>query len=143
MRILLDTSYLYGLMSAPGKLSDAERQFLANPSVHMHVSAVSIWEMRLKNAARYRSGVRKSSFDPNAVLAVLEGQDVTFIPMTMQHAARKLDVPLSHHDPFDEMLLVQAQEEGLKLLTGDGMLVGHPLAMTVSGSEDPIQVEHM
>ncbi len=113
-------------------MSDAERQFLASPSVHMFVSAVSIREMRLKFAARYRSGERKSSLDPKAALTVLEGQDVTFIPMTMRHAAQELDVPLSHHDAFDEMLLAQAQEEGLKLLTADGKLLGHPLAMTVS-----------
>ncbi len=39
-----------------------------------------------------------------------------------------LKIPLDHKDPFDELLLVQAQEEDLKLLTADKMLVGHPLA---------------
>lgn len=133
MRVLLDTSYLYDLMVAPGKLLDAERLFLGGRTVRLHVSAVSIWEMRMKHDARYRSGERKSPFDPNAVLTVLEGQEVVFVPMTMRHAAQALDVPLGHRDPFDELLLVQAQEEGLHLLTADRLLAGHPLAITVDG----------
>ena len=47
MRILLDTSYLYDLMEAPGKFSDAERQFFAEQEARIYVSAVSVWEMRL------------------------------------------------------------------------------------------------
>ena len=133
MRILLDTSYLYDLMMAPGKLLDAERRFLGGPAARLHVSAVSIWEMRLKHGARYRSGVRKSPFDPNAVLTLLEDQEVVFVPMTMRHAARTPDVPLTHRDPFDELLLVQAQEEGLQLLTADHLLADHPLTITVGG----------
>ena len=133
MKVLLDTSYLYDLMMAPGKFLDVERRFLGGPAVRLHVSAVSIWEMRLKHDARYRSGARKSPFDPNAVLTVLEDQEVVFVPMTIRHAARALDVPLSHRDPFDELLLVQAQEEGLQLLTADRLLADHPLTISVRG----------
>lgn len=131
LKILLDTSYLYDLMMAPGKFLDAERRFLGGLAAPLHVSAVSVWEMRLKHNARYRSGARKNPFDPNAVLEVLEGQDVVFLPMTMRHAARALDVPLSNRDPFDELLLVQAQEEGLRLLTTDRQLAGHPFSITI------------
>ncbi len=133
MRVLLDTSYLYDLMEAPGKLLEAERRFFARRVTQLHVSAVSIWEMRLKHRARHPSGERKSRFDPNDVIAVLEGQDMIFVPMTMNHAARVLEVPLGHKDPFDELLLVQAQEEGLRLLTADRRLADHPLAITAYG----------
>ena len=133
MRILLDTTYLYRLMETPGALNDTERRFFAARKVQLFVSAVSIWEMRLKHDARYASGVRKSRFHPNDVLTILEGQDVSLLPMTAVHAARVLDPPLAHKDPFDELLLVQAQEEGFKLLTVDRQLVGHPLAVTPDG----------
>jgi len=86
-------------------------RFPGSPTVRLHVGAVSVWEMRLKHDARYRSGARKGPFDPNAVLTVLENQELVFVPMTMRHAARALDVPLGHRDPFDELLLEQAQEE--------------------------------
>ncbi|MCE2540728.1 MAG: PIN domain nuclease, partial [Acidobacteria bacterium] len=74
--------------------------------------------------------VRKSRFDPEDVVAALEQQDVTFLPMTMVHAVKRLDLAIPHRDPFDELLLVQAQAEGLRLLTVDRRLVGHPLAIT-------------
>ena len=129
MRILLDTSYLYRLTTQPARLSDAERLILTNQAIQLYVSAVSIWEMRLKFQSRDRSGRRKSFFDPNVVIDMLEDQHVIFLPMTPSHAARSLEIPVTHKDPFDELLLVQAQEEGLKLLTIDRHLIGHPLAV--------------
>ena len=131
MRILLDTYYLYGLMAARGQFSEAERRFLDEHEAQLYVSAVSIWEMRLKYHARHASGERKSPFDPNEVVVALEKQEAIFLPLTTGHAARELETPLSHKDPFDELLLVQAQEEGLKLLTTDRRLIEHPLAFPV------------
>ena len=133
MHVLFDTTYLYRLTEALGTLPEADRRFLSEHDARVYVSAVSVWEMRLKYNARHPSGERKSPFDPNDVLAVLEGQDVTFLPMSMAHAAKALDPPLDHKDPFDELLLVQAQEEGLRLLTADRRLAQHPLAVTVRG----------
>ena len=129
MRVLLDTSYLFDFMDRPGKLLDSERRFLSARGTEFYVSAVSIWEMRLKHNTRHPSGERKSRFSPDDVLTALEDQDVTLLPMTVRHAACGLDVPLDHKDPFDELLLVQAQEEGLRLLTVDRRLAGHPLAV--------------
>mgnify|MGYP000058816115 CR=1 FL=1 len=128
MRILLDTSYLYNLIDAPGSLRAAERLILSSPDVTLFVSAVSIWEMRLKYGARHRSGARKSWLDPTAVVGLLEEQDVTFLPMTVAHAAARLETPLKHKDPFDELLLLQAQAEGLRMMTVDRRLAKHPLA---------------
>lgn len=129
MRVILDTSYLYNLLDAPGRLTETERLILSNPEVTLFVSAVSIWEMRLKFSAQHRSGARKSRFDPGDVVAILEDQDFTFLPMTIAHAATRLETPIRHKDPFDEMLLIQAQEEGLRLLTVDRQLISHPLAI--------------
>ena len=129
MRILLDTSYLYDFMDRPGKLLAAERKLLEGRETRIHVSAVSIWEMRLKHNARHASGARKSRFVPEDVLAALNDQDVTYLPMTIRHASQSLETPIPHKDPFDELLLVQAQEERLRLLTADRLLAGHPLAL--------------
>ena len=129
MRILLDTSYLHDFMDRPGKFMESERRLLSSRQVQLYVSAVSIWEMRLKHNARHASGEGKSRFSPDDVVSALEDQEVTFLPMTMRHAAGDLETPLDHKDPFDELLLVQAQEEGLQLLTVDRHLAGHPLAV--------------
>ncbi len=121
-------------MGVPGQFSDAERRFFADHEAQLFVSVVSIWEMRLKYQARHLSGERKNPFAPNdvvAAIAALGEQDVTFLPMVVSHAARILETRLDHKDPFDELLLVQAQEEGLKLLTVDRRIIGYPLAITV------------
>ena len=129
MRVLLDTSYLFDFMDRPGKFLDSERRVLSASGTELYVSAVSIWEMRLKHNAHHPSGERKSRFSPDDVVSALEEQEVTFLPMTPRHAASELGAPLDHKDPFDELLLVQAQEEGLRLLTVDRRLAGHPLAV--------------
>ncbi|MDE0149966.1 MAG: type II toxin-antitoxin system VapC family toxin [Rhodospirillaceae bacterium] len=133
MRVLLDTSYLYDFMDRPGKVLAPHLHFFGALETQLFVSAVSIWEMRLKYQARHPSGARKSRFDPEDAVTALERQGVTFLPMTILHAARPLETPLGHRDPFDELLLVTAQEEGLKLLTIDRQLAGHPLALTLEG----------
>ena len=58
-------------------------------------------------------------------------QEAVLLSLTTRHAAREFDIPLDHKNPFDELLLIQAQEEGLKLLTTDRWIIGHPLAITV------------
>ena len=131
MRILLDTSYLYDFMDSPGRLLPAERQLLSRSETAIHVGAVSLWEIRLTHNARYAPGVRKSRFSPSDVLAALDDQDVTYVPMTVRHAVQSLETPIPRKDPFDVLLLVQAQEENLMLLTADRLLIGHPLAVTV------------
>ena len=131
MRILLDTSYLYDLMDAPGKFSEVEHHFLEMYEARFYASAVSIWEMRLKYRARRSTGERKSRFAPDAVVDALDEQNVEFLALTIRHAAQELETPIAHKDPFDELLLVQAQEESLKLLTTDRLLAEHPLAITV------------
>ena len=130
MRLLLDTSYLYDIMDKPGAFPERERRILAARDAEFHVSSVSLWELRLKHNARHPSGGRKSRFSPGDVISALADQEVKFLPMTIAHAVKELSTPLRHKDPFDELLLVQAQEEGLKLLTADGLLVGHPHAVS-------------
>ena len=131
VRVLLDTSFLYDLMEAYGEFPDSVRSLLVDQDAALYVSAVSLWEMRLKYSAFHRSGDRKSPYDPNDVLAILQEHNVTFLPLEPRHATRELDTPIPNRDPFDELLLVQAQEEGLRLLTADRQLAGHPLAMAV------------
>lgn len=131
MRVLLDTSFLYDLMEAYGEFPDSVRRLLAEQDAALYVSAVPLWEMRLKHRAFHRSGDRKSPHNPNEVLAILQEHNVTFLALEPRHATRELDTPIPTRDPFDELLLVQAQEEGLRLLTADRQLAEHPLGITV------------
>ena len=131
MRVLVDTTHLYALMASRAMFTASERKFLAERDADVVVSTVSIWEMRLKYRSRRRSGERKSPFDPQHVLEALSDVDVSLLSLTEAHAAQALEVPLLHKDPFDEILLTQAQVEGLRFLTKDRLLVNHPLAITI------------
>ena len=129
MRILLDTYYLFGLMER-GEFSSRQQSFFNAHQMELHASAASIWEMRLKYLA-VRRGKRKSPHDPMKVAALLDDLGIPVVTITGEHVKQPLATPLSHNDPFDELLLVQAQVEGFKLLTVDRQLVDHPLAITV------------
>lgn len=129
MSVLLDTHYVYAIAGAPGRLSAGERKYLSERPDPFVVSAVSLWEIRLKWSALYKSGGRKGPIGPAQVLQVLRTQNVDFLPMTTEHAVAALHARLDHKDPFDELLLLQAQAENLRLLTRDAKLAAHPLAI--------------
>jgi PIN domain nuclease of toxin-antitoxin system len=86
--------------------------------------------LRLKWHRFHVSGECKGPAHPPHVLQTLVDGGIPLMPLTGEHAAAELAVPLPHKDPFDELLLVQAQEEGCKLLARDARLADHPLEVT-------------
>jgi PIN domain nuclease of toxin-antitoxin system len=132
MGLLLDTHYVFAIAVSPGRLSPREHRVLADDRQFFLVSAVSIWEIRLKWEALHATGDRKGPRGPDEIVKLLLGQRLTFIAVTPAHAAATLAVGIPHHDPFDALLLVQAQEERHRLLTRDAKLLNHPLAVAAS-----------
>lgn len=134
MRLLLDTHIVIWAALDPNALTATERQWMAEADAPLVLSAVAVWELRLKWHSFHISGGRKGPVNPAAVVAFAAGVDWEFLPLTARHAAAELARPLEHKDPFDELLLVQAQEGGMRLLTRDAKLAGHPFA--VAGGRD-------
>jgi PIN domain nuclease of toxin-antitoxin system len=126
---LLDTHIAIWAALDPDALTDAERGQMAGVDTPLVLSAVAVWELRLKWHSFHISGTRKGLVDPASVVAFAAAMDWELLPLTARHAAAELARPLGHKDPFDELLLVQAQEEGMRLLTRDVKLIGHPLAV--------------
>ena len=129
MRLLLDTHIAVWAALEPVALSETERRWMAAAEGRLVFSAVSIWELRLKWNSFHISGQRKGPVDPAFVAAFASRMDWEFLPLTAHHAAIDLAHPRGHKDSFDELLLVQAQEEGLRLLTRDSKLGRHPCAV--------------
>ncbi len=102
---------------------------MAGANIRIILSAVAVWELRLKWHSFHISGARKGPLDPGDVVAFAKAIDWELLPLTAGHAAARLTQPLGHKDPFDELLLVQAQEEKMRLLTRDAKLIDHPLAI--------------
>lgn len=115
MRLLLDTHlYLWCLLDSP-RLSDAVRRDIES-SEAVFVSAASIWEAYIKST----NG--KLRADPAQLVAGIEASGFEELPVRAAHAARVARLPALHKDPFDRLLVAQAMEEPLVLLTGDSML---------------------
>lgn len=129
MRLLLDTHFALWMTQGGGNLTPAERRLLEENATETMVSTVAIWEVRLKWHSFHASGARKGLADPADVLAAMIGMGFGILPLLPDHAIEVLAVPLAHSDPFDELLLAQAQAEGLRLLTRDRALLGHPLTV--------------
>lgn len=125
---MLDTHIALWLASNERELSADEFSLLRNSDTEIALSVIAIWELRLKWQSLHRSGDRKGPLDPTAVLKAFQRLKVPIIALEPSVAATALRHPIRHKDPFDELLLVQAQELGMKLLTRDGDLKGHPLA---------------
>jgi PIN domain nuclease of toxin-antitoxin system len=130
LKLLLDTHIAIWAALDPTALSKAESDLMARTDATLVLSAVAVWELRLKWHSFHISGSRKGPIDPRAVVDFAEAIGWEFLPLTARHAAADLTHPLKHKDPFDELLLVQAQEEVMQLLTRDAKLAGHPFALT-------------
>jgi PIN domain nuclease of toxin-antitoxin system len=134
LKLLLDTHIAIWAALEPEALTEAERRRMAGANTTLVLSAVAVWELRLKWHSFHISGRRKGPIDPAAVVTFAAAIDWELLPLTARHAAAELVQPLEHKDPFDELLLVQAQEEGMRLLTRDTKLIGHPFA--VAGGQE-------
>ncbi len=127
MRLLLDTRIAVWAVLDEKLLSKGELDLVADPQTFSVLSVVSLWELKLKSHLRDGTGRRKGPLDPADVVAFATGMGWEILPLSARHAVATLSAPVTHKDPFDELLLVQAQEEGLRLLTRDTKLAGHPL----------------
>lgn len=117
MRILLDTHLLLWALASPAKLSAASRKQIE--AAEVYVSAASIWEISSKTS------IGKLEADPAEVLAAVAPAGFSMLSITGEHAAKVVELPPLHKDPFDRMLIAQALIEPMILLTNDEGLRGY------------------
>jgi PIN domain nuclease of toxin-antitoxin system len=96
-------------------ISETAKEAIGSEETHVVVSAVVIWEVAIKRQ------LGKLDAPPD-LLAQLERVGVDLLPITARHADRVGALPLHHHDPFDRLLISQADTEGLSLVTADSNL---------------------
>ena len=109
MRLLLDTNAL--VRWHLGKLRPAAVRTLQRADVVV-VSAISSWEIAIKRAVG-----KLELKDPVEDIAARNG--FLTLPATVRHGDLLRDLPRHHPDPFDRLLIVQALDEGLTILTSD------------------------
>jgi len=118
---LVDTHLLLWAASEPKKLSRSARRLLEDEREQLHFSAASIWEVAIK------SGLGRKDFraDPRQLRHGLIGNGWLELAVTSEHAAAVVDLPARHKDPFDRILVAQAQIDALTLLTADENLAAY------------------
>ena len=122
MRLLLDTHVLLWALRDDRRLGPNARQAIEDASNPAYVSAVSVWEIALKRA----SGKLEA---PRDLVQWLRRTSFQSLAIEIEHAVAAAELPRHHTDPFDRMLVAQAQLQGLTLVTGDSRIAQYSVAV--------------
>jgi PIN domain nuclease of toxin-antitoxin system len=115
VRLLLDTHAFLFAIAEPESLSAKTRRLLANPDIERWVSVVTLWEI----AVKVQIGKLAMPLDGAFYLRHLQALKAQTLQVSLQHSLALLALPLHHRDPFDRLLIAQAGEEGLTLVSRD------------------------
>ena len=126
MRLLLDTHvFLWWVFDDP-RLSSAARDLIADPAAEILFSAVSGWELAIK-ARTARLDLPEDV--PGFVRDQVRRNRLRVLPVELPHALRVHALPDHHRDPFDRLLVAQAQVEAVPLLSRDTQLAGYEVEL--------------
>ena len=124
MRVLLDTHLLLWWLEANPALSQQASEVISHSQNTVFISAVSFWEIWLKQSL----GKLRLPADFTERLAAESFEN---LPLTALHAQRIALLLWHHRDPFDRMLIAQAETENLVLLTADDALAAYGAVVRV------------
>lgn len=125
MTFLLDTHLLLWAAGAPERLPAAARRLLEDPEQALAFSAASLWEIVFKRSLKRRD----FQIDPRALRRGLLDAGYRELPILSEHALAVERLPALHKDPFDRLLIAQADIEGATLLTSDEQVAQYPGAI--------------
>ncbi|AIE88054.1 type II toxin-antitoxin system VapC family toxin [Fimbriimonas ginsengisoli] len=117
MRLLLDTHIAIWVLTDDVRLSQAARELLREPSRNVFYSVVSLWEIGIKHS------LGRLDMTPVAVGGGMRDSGFQRLHIADEHLKRLVTLPFHHRDPFDRMLVAQAEAEPLKLVTSDQRLL--------------------
>mgnify|MGYP001611628342 FL=1 len=123
-RVLLDTHVLLWWLADDPKLGKNARNVISNGNNEIYVSAASSWEISIKK----RNG---KLVGPDNIDSIVEQERFTKLPISLIHGEAAGQLPDHHKDPFDRMLIAQAQTEGLTILTTDEKIQQYDAAVVM------------
>ena len=125
MRILLDTQCWLWMSLAPERFSARARRLVEARETLLYLSAASAWEIAVKHAlGKLRLPQPPVTYVPARVAAL----GVQPLPIDQQHALHVATLPPHHRDPFDRLLIAQAQLDDLSILTADPLFEAYDVA---------------
>ena len=118
MRVLLDTQCWLWMTLAPERFSARARKLVEARETLLYLSAASAWEIAIKHAlGKLRLPEPPATYVPTRVAAL----GVQPLAIEHSHALRVAELPPHHRDPFDRLLIAQAQIDDLPILTSDSL----------------------
>lgn len=122
MNLLLDTHILLWAAASPDRLSVDAVRMLESPDNQLWFSAASLWEITIKH------GLGRPDFrvDPHLLRRSLLENSYEELVITGPHVMATARLPAIHEDPFDRLLVAQAEIEGALLLTSDETVARYP-----------------
>ena len=125
MKYLLDTSPYIWLIDNDNRLSATAKSIIEDSDNQIYLSVVSFWEIVIKRS------LGKLDFDPTLAQMYqdIETLDITLLAIEQRHlkALEALIYQPSHKDPFDRLLISQAQADNLFLISSDGKFPAYPV----------------
>jgi len=122
VKLLLDTHLLLWAAGQPERLSAKALALIEPPENELFFSAASLWEVAIKR------GLGRADFKVDARLLRrgLLDNGYSELPIGSEHVVAIDNLPPIHKDPFDRILVAQAQVEGITLLTADPSVARYP-----------------
>lgn len=124
LKFLLDTHCWIWLRDDWSRIPSPVRRRILRDPTDLVLSAVSVIEIGVKHS----TGRLKLDVGPDGLVALLKADGVSFLGITVQHALRMAALPLRHQDPFDRLLVAQAQVEGLTIVSADPNVLAYEVA---------------
>ena len=125
MQFLLDTHVLIALIEEePGRFGQPIASALLAPDASLSVSVASLWEIAIKT----RMGKLGLSTRLDLLPDLINAMRLDLLPIVARHVLENVAPEPPTRDPFDRLLLAQCIVEGMRLVTVDGALMGHPMA---------------
>lgn len=112
MNYLIDTHVFLWMLAEPSRLKSAVRKVIVDPRCAVHVSAVTAVEIAIKMSLGKLEA-------PDCLVQEIQSRGLLELPLRYQHGETMRTLPPHHADPFDRMLIAQAQNEGFTIITHD------------------------
>ncbi len=130
MRYLLDTMVWLWSVGPTEKIGNAGLEILRNGREEIYLSAASSWEIAIKA----KLGKFKLPEAPGPYVCTrMAAQRVLALAVTQNHSLAVYDLPLHHNDPFDRLIIAQALDEGMVILTADRAFRKYPVEIVWCG----------
>jgi PIN domain nuclease of toxin-antitoxin system len=118
MRVLLDTHVLIWLVEGDKNLSTVARSAIEDEDNSLYLSIASLWEITIKLSLGKLD--LQLSVDEMVESFLIPG-GIEILQVETRHLSILRDLPLHHRDPFDRLIIAQAQAEGMTLVSADGI----------------------